>query len=288
MKILVTGCRGMLGRAMMDLLELDQDPVGIDLEEGDLAQPEIAETLCERFDPQWIIHCAAWTDVDGAESSPELALAANVTATGNLAAWCERSGRGLTYISTDYVFKGAELGGGYNEDEPRNPINHYGVTKAQGEEIVAALSTPWQIVRTSWLFGDGLANFPRTILRLLSQRESLSVVNDQEGCPTYTEDLAQVIAFLVGREAGGLFHATNAGVCTWYDLAREIAVLTGADPDRIRPCTSDEYPRPAKRPTCSVLRSNRLEALGAPARPSWQTALARYLTLLDSGQARFS
>ena len=278
----------MLGRALMDFLSTDQDPVGIDIEDGDLAIPEIAEDLCLRIDPQWVIHCAAWTDVDGAESAPDQAAAANVTGTKNVAGWCEATGRGLTYISTDYVFRGAGAGGGYDENESRDPINRYGLTKAQGEGIVAALSTPWQIVRTSWLFGDGPVNFPRSILRLLSQRESLSVVNDQEGCPTYTEDLAQIIGFLVNRNAGGIFHATNAGVCTWFDLAREIAVLTGNDPARIQSCTSEAFPRPAVRPACSVLRSRRLEEAGYPERPSWQDALARYLTLLSSGRSQFN
>ncbi|MBU8870431.1 MAG: dTDP-4-dehydrorhamnose reductase [Gemmatimonadales bacterium] len=287
MKILVTGCKGMLGRDCMDYLAVAQEPVGVDLEDGDLALAGIAEDICQRVDPQWIVHCAAWTDVDGAESAPDQAHSANVTATENLAGWCGRSGCGLTYISTDYVFSGADAGGGYDEEEPRDPVNRYGLTKAQGEEIVAALSTPWQIVRTSWLFGDGPVNFPRTILRLLSQRESLSVVNDQEGCPTFTRDLAHVIGFLVHRGLGGIFHATNSGVCTWYDLAREVAVLTGSDPDRIQPCGSDVYPRPAVRPNCSVLRSRRLEEAGCPARPGWQDALARYLPLLTSGRSRF-
>ena len=287
MRILVTGCQGMLGRALMAFLSPDQGVTGVDLADGDLSHPGIAEELCRRLDPEWIIHCAAWTDVDGAESAPDQALAANVTATGNVARWCAQSGCGLTYLSTDYVFSGAAPGGGYDEDQPRDPVNRYGLTKALGEEIVAALATPWQIVRTSWLFGDGPVNFPRTILRLLSRRESLSVVGDQEGCPTYAEDLARVIDFLVRRRTSGIFHATNAGACTWHDLAREIAVLTGHDPARIQPCTSEAFPRPAARPVCSVLWSRRLEAIGYPARPNWQDALARYLALLSSGRARF-
>ncbi len=277
----------MLGRDVMDILATEQQVVGVDLEDGDLTLPEAATELCRRIDPQWIIHCAAWTDVDGAESEMEKALAANATATGNLARWCELNGRGLTYISTDYVFSGAVAGGGYDEDMSRDPINHYGLTKARGEEVVASLSTPWQIVRTSWLFGDGPVNFPRTILRLLSQKESLSVVDDQEGCPTFTQDLARVIAFLVKEGVGGIFHATNSGVCTWYDLAREVASMSGCDPARIKSCASDAFPRPAARPACSVLRSSRLEEIGCPERPSWQDALARYLSLLASDRPHF-
>jgi dTDP-4-dehydrorhamnose reductase len=283
LRILVTGSQGMLGRALMGYLGPGREAIGIDLPDGDLTAPDIAEELCRRHDPEWIVHCAAWTDVDGAESAPEQAAAANITATENLARWCRTSRCGLTYISTDYVFNGAESGGGYDEEQPLDPVNRYGMTKAEGERIVSALPTPWQIVRTSWLFGDGPVTFPRTILRLLSQRESLSVVDDQEGCPTYAEDLAQVLVFLVEQRAGGLFHATNNGVCTWYELARETAVLAGIDPDRIQPCTSDAFPRPAARPACSVLRSKRLEEAGYPARPHWRDALSRYLALLDLG-----
>lgn len=285
MKILVTGANGMLGRALMEFLGANGETIGVDLEDGNLGDRQAAEAVCRRTAPDWIVHCAAWTDVDGAEAQPELAAAANVTATGNLARWCGDSGCGLTYLSTDYVFNGEEAGEGYDEDHPRDPVNRYGATKAEGESIVEALPTPWQIVRTSWLFGDGPVTFPRTILRLLSERESLSVVDDQRGCPTYAGDLAPVLGFLVRNRSRGIFHATNSGVCTWYDLARATASLSGLDEDRIRPCTSDEFPRPAKRPACSVLRSRRLEEIGCPERPHWRDGLSRYLALLAAGEA---
>lgn len=283
MKILVTGADGMLGRAVMRRFGADHDMVGIDLADGNLAENAEASRLVSAAAPEWIIHCAAWTDVDGAESSRDESLAANADATGHLAGICRAVGLGLTYISTDYVFDGDGRTGGYDEDHPRDPVNHYGLTKARGEEHVEALPGDWQIVRTSWLFGDGHVNFPKTIRRLLGERETLQVVDDQRGCPTYAADLADVLHFLVPARRRGIFHGTNAGDVTWYGFAREIAVLVGADPARITPCASSVWPTAAVRPSCSVLRSAQLEAAGCPARPDWQDAVARYLERLESG-----
>lgn len=293
-KILVTGRDGMLGSAMMRRLAAGSagDPawsaVGVDLPDGDLSDAAVAAALVAGHAPDWIIHCAAWTDVDGAEARFDDAMAANGQATANLAVAAAAAGCGLTYISTDYVFDGRGRGGdpaaGYDEDDALAPLNRYGLTKAAGEAHVRELETPWQIVRTSWLFGDGRVNFPKTIRRLLAERETLQVVDDQRGCPTYADDLADVLARLVTSRHGGIFHATNGGDGTWYDLAREVASACGTDPGRIRPCTSAEYPRPAVRPACSILRSRRLEAAGLPARPAWQDAVRRYIARLASGQ----
>nr|MEE4267324.1 dTDP-4-dehydrorhamnose reductase [Candidatus Krumholzibacteria bacterium] len=288
MRILVTGAEGMLGHTVVQQLQPLHDMSGIDLAHGDLTVPGTAEALLEEYRPEWVIHCAAWTDVDGAETSRELALAVNGTATGLMARACDQVGCGLTYLSTDYVFNGQGGPEGYGEDDARDPVNYYGLTKAAGEEAVEAMTAPWQIVRISWLFGDGPVNFPRTMRRLLAERKTLRVVNDQTGCPTYTVDLAQVLAFLVSGRHRGIFHATNGGVCTWWDLAREVARLEATDPGRVHPCASSEYPTAAVRPRCSVLHSTRLEALGCPDRPHWTDALARYLASLSAGQGRFA
>jgi len=292
MKVLVTGCEGMLGRAVMARLGADPqpiaadlvglDPVGIDLDDGDLTDPASVNTLVDQHQPDWILHCAAWTDVDGAESALEETLAANAEATGHLTAACERRGLGLTLISTDYVFDGQSTTG-YVENEQRDPVNHYGLTKARAEEHLIRLSTPWQIVRTSWLFGDGKVNFIKTMRRLLGERETVRVVNDQTGCPTYVDDLAIVLAFLLRGRHPGVFHATNAGATTWYELAREVARCLGTGPERIHACASDEFPTPAVRPTNSVLLSRHLEAVGCPPRPTWQYAVARYVDRLERG-----
>jgi dTDP-4-dehydrorhamnose reductase len=281
MRILVTGAAGMLGKAVVGRLQGDHSVVGVDLPDGDLSLPGVAASLVERHRAEWVIHCAAWTNVDGAETHRTEALAANGGATALLAGACEERSCGLTYISTDYVFDGEGPPEGYAEDHPRDPINYYGTTKAAGEKSVELMTAPWQIVRISWLFGDGPVNFPRTIRRLLGEKESLRVVDDQRGCPTYAPDLAEVLAFLVSGRHRGIFHGTNAGICTWYELACEVARLLGIDPARITPCSSDEYPTAARRPRCSVLRSTALEQVGCPARPAWQDALQRYLAGLD-------
>ena len=286
MRILVTGAEGMLGRAVVAHLGAGHAVTGVDLADGDLTDRDVAARLVAGADPEWIVHCAAWTDVDGAESARDAALAANADATAHLAAVAAARGTGLTYVSTDYVFDGRGERGGYDEDDPRAPLNHYGLTKARGEEAVAAMPDRWQIVRTSWLFGDGPVNFVKTVRRLLGERETLDVVDDQTGCPTYAPDLARVLGFLVSVRRRGIFHGTNAGACTWHAFAREIARRCGCDPARVRPCGSEAFPRPAARPACSVLRSRRLEELGCPPRPPWQDALGRYLALLESGRAR--
>lgn len=301
MKILVTGAEGMLGSAVLARLAADRSggataagattaaaPVGVDLADGDLADPATAPALLARHAPAWVIHCAAWTDVDGAESRYDEALAANGRATARLAAACDAVGCGLTYISTDYVFEGRGRGGnpaeGYDEDDPLSPVNAYGRTKAAGEEAVRAMAGPWQVVRTSWLFGDGRVNFVKTITRLLRERPTLQVVDDQRGCPTYAEDLAAVLAHLVTGRHRGIFHATNHGACTWHELAQATARAVGADPARVLPCSSAQYPRPAARPACSILRSRRLEEAGCPRRPDWRDAVERYAARLVSGQ----
>jgi len=189
-------------------------------------------------------------------------------------------------VDGSFVFDGNGGCQGYGEGEKRDPINYYGLSKARGEEAVEAMKGPWQIVRTSWLFGDGVANFPKTMRRLLSEKPSLKVVNDQRGCPTHADDLARILGFLVSSGCGGIFHATNAGQCTWFELACEVARLLHVDKDHVEACPSSEYPTAAKRPACSVLQSSRLEAVGCPQRASWQDAVARYIMLLESGQAR--
>jgi len=269
----------MLGSCVVQRFQDAHTVTGVDLPHGDLSVLPEVSAIFARVKPQWVIHCAAWTDVDGTESSPESAMAANATATANIASLCTEFECGLTAISTDYVFDGN--GQGYGEDELKNPVNYYGVTKAAAEDALLELQTPWQIVRTSWLFGPGKVNFVKTMVRLLGERETLRVVDDQTGCPTYAEDLADLLFFLVAEKGQGIFHGTNAGSCSWYEFAQEIARQMGTDPGRIIPCPSSEYPTPAKRPACSILLSGRLEQIDCPERPSWQSAVARYVEFLE-------
>jgi dTDP-4-dehydrorhamnose reductase len=283
MRLLLTGAAGQLGCAVHEAGRDRCDLVGVDLPDGDLTRPQDVDAILDRVQPDWVLHAAAFTDVDAAETHREQSLAVNGTATALLAAACARRGAGLTFVSTDYVFAGTDPRG-YDEEAPRDPVNHYGLTKARGEEAVEAMTGRWQIVRTSWLFGPGLKNFVLTVRRLLAERPELRVVEDQVGCPTYAPDLAEILLFLVENGSPGFYHATNRGSCSWFAFAREIARQSGADPQRVRPCSTAEFPTPARRPACSILRSHRLEAAGYGPRPTWQDALARYLQRLGSGR----
>ena len=280
MKVLVTGAAGILGQAVVAQAARAYDVVGIDLADGDLTHPATGPELLATHRPDHVIHCAAYTAVDRAESEPELALRVNGEATAHLARACAAHGAVLAYLSTDYVFAG-ENPAGYAENDPRDPVNQYGLSKARGEEAVEELAGAWQIIRTSWLFGDGPVNFVRTIRRLLNERDTLSVVADQRGCPTYTEDLAVLLVWLAGSGLRGRLHGTNAGVTTWFEFAGEIARASGHDPERIRPCATADYPTPARRPACSILRDTRLGLAGAPPRPQWQDALRRHVAVLE-------
>jgi len=278
-RILVTGADGMLGRAVVLAAGARHAVVGVDQADGDLTDPAVAPALLARHRPDWVTHCGAFTDVDGAETARERALAVNGDATARLARACAAAAVGLQYVSTDYVFNGRDPLG-YDEEAPRAPVNHYGLTKAHGEAAVEAMPGRWQIARTSWLFGPGPKNFVLAIRERLAATAVLQVVKDQVGCPTYAPDLATVLLFLLENGTPGLYHATNRGACTWFAFAREIARQLGHDPRLIAPCAATDWRTPARRPACSILRSRRLEALGCPDRPPWPDALNRYLTLL--------
>lgn len=286
MRILVTGAQGQLGRACLQaFISAGHEAVGVDLPEGDLAAAGVAGGLVARARCDRVIHCAAYTAVDRAEAERDAAFAGNATATTLLAEACQAQGTALTHLSTDYVFPGTDPAG-YAEDAPRDPVNWYGETKARAEEAVERLTVPWQILRTSWLFGHGPANFVLTIRRLLREGRTLSVVDDQRGSPTYTVDLAALLCRLAVAGTTGIVHGTNAGHGTWFDFAREIARQSGQDAERIAPCATADYPTPARRPACSILRDNRLAGLGVAPAPDWRGALARYLAWLEDRDER--
>ncbi len=286
MRVLVTGAEGQLGRSLVTRLgDVGHRPIGVDLVDGDLAEPGVASRVLADREPDQVVHAAAYTAVDRAESERDLAERGNAVATARLADACEAAGCPLTAISTDYVFDG-EQSAGYPEDAPRRPVNWYGETKARAEEAVLAMSSvPSRVVRTSWLFGHGPANFVLTMRRLLAERDRLRVVDDQHGSPTYGPDLARLVVDLLGSDAGGVFHGTNRGVTTWCGFAREIARLSGRESTRVESCTSAEYPTAAARPRWSVLLETRLDALGIAPAPGWQDGLARYLAWLDRREA---
>jgi dTDP-4-dehydrorhamnose reductase len=213
-----------------------------------------------------VINCAAYTDVDGAESDPESAHAVNSDGARNVA---ECAGGRVIYVSTDYVFDGRKPGP-YVESDPTGPIQEYGRSKLDGERATLETNPRALVVRTSWLFGAGGGNFVATMLRLADEREEVKVVDDQVGCPTFTGHLAEALVALAKTDASGVLHVAAAGSCSWFRFAQ--AILDGAD-TKVVPCTTEEFPRPAPRPANSVLGSER----GAPELPSWQEGLDAYM-----------
>jgi dTDP-4-dehydrorhamnose reductase len=214
-----------------------------------------------------VVNCAAYTDVDGAEAEPEAAHAVNVDGARNVAEAASR----VVYVSTDYVFDGTKAGP-YVESDAVNPLSAYGRSKLAGERATLTASPQSLIVRTSWLFGAGGRNFVATMLRIGDERGEVKVVSDQVGCPTFTCHLADALVALADGHGHGFLHVAGAGSCSWFDFARTIFERSRVDAS-VRPCTTDEFPRPARRPANSVLASER----GAPALPSWQDGLDAYL-----------
>lgn len=268
----------MLGRAVVAELESAYTVLPLVRAECDLADAAAVSRWFAVRSPHDVVHCAAYTDVDGCESDPERAWRDNVEATANVARAAAAAGAGLVHVSTDYVFDGRKVGP-YDESDAPAPLGVYGKSKLEAERRVAALAPRHVIVRTSWVFGPGGRNFVRTIAGLLRRQDSIRVVDDQTGSPTYTLDLAAALRHVVEAGAQGTMHVTNDGVCTWYGLAAAIAARLGTR-CRVLPCTTAEFPRPAPRPHNSVLSNARYRAAGLPPLRPWQAALDAYLLLL--------
>jgi dTDP-4-dehydrorhamnose reductase len=270
----VAGAKGMLGRDLLAALAGIQgrEVTGLDLPELDITDAEAVAKAVAGHDV--VVNCAAYTAVDAAETAEALAFAVNAVGPANLARAAALAGIPMLHISTDYVFSG-EATSPYPVDAPISPRSAYGRTKAAGEWAVRAeLPASHWILRTAWLYGANGANFPRTMARLERERETLDVVDDQHGQPTWSRDLAARIVEVVDAGApSGTYHATSAGETTWHGLAREVFTLIGADPDRVRATTSEAFVRPAPRPPYSVLSHDAWALAGlAPMRP-WQEAL---------------
>lgn len=269
--ILILGADGMLGRAWMELCEgRGVEARGAYYPDLDLAKPETIERTIA--DPvRAVINCAAYTDVDGAEEHEALATEINGAGVGRLVARCDALGLPLVHYSTDYVFDGEERDAPYPVDHPTDPINAYGRSKLVGEEHVRGSGGPHLLIRTSWLYAPWGKNFVGTIARLAKERDSLRVVNDQRGRPTSAEQLARVSLSLLEKGERGVFHGTDGGDCTWFDFATEIAEQVRPS-CKVEPCTSAEFPRPAKRPAYSVLDISKTEAAVGRLTP-WQECL---------------
>jgi dTDP-4-dehydrorhamnose reductase len=229
-----------------------------------------------------VINAAAWTDVDGAESHEEAATAVNGHAVATLARACADSGARLLQVSTDYVLPG-DASSPYPEDAATGPINAYGRGKLLAEQaVLGTLPDTGYVVRTAWLYGAQGRNFVTTMLRLAGERDTVDVVDDQWGQPTWSYALAGQLVALGraahrGRAPAGVYHGTAAGATTWFGLARAVFAASGLDPDRVRPTTTDRFPRPAPRPAYSVLGHDRWAAAGIPALPEWRAMLASAL-----------
>ncbi|MGI5460571.1 dTDP-4-dehydrorhamnose reductase [Streptomyces sp. CA-249302] len=284
MRWLVTGAGGMLGRdTVEELRRRGADVTGLDHAALDITQPLAVEGALTVHHPELVVNCAAYTAVDDAETDEDRALRINGDGPRHLARACAAHGARLIHVSTDYVFDGTAATP-YPEDHPAAPRTAYGRTKLVGERAVSEeLPTSSAIVRTAWLYGVHGRSFVRTMIDLESRRDTLDVVDDQRGQPTWSADVAARLADLgphLGRGASGVFHATSSGETSWYELAREVFAGLGADPDRVRPVGSGAFPRPAPRPAYSALAHGRWQELGLPPLRDWRAALHEALPLI--------
>lgn len=275
MKILLLAKSGMLGScfrqsdALPEIFAFDKD-------ELDITDSSSIERALAEISPHFVINCAGYTAVDNAETDKENAFKINGGACGKLASACKNSGAILIHFSTDYVFDG-ECKGGYAENDKPNPINVYGASKLEGENLIRKNCDKYYIIRTSWLFGEKGKNFVSTMLELGKTKKSLNVVGDQIGSPTYTSDLCEAVIknFLSVGEGDrlpfGIYHLTNSGYLSWYDFAKKIFEFSGMDVE-VNKVSSEEFVRPAKRPKCSILKNTKIANLR-----SWEDALKDFL-----------
>lgn len=280
MRLLVTGAAGMLGiEAMRAGERAGHQMIGLGRGELDVADERAVAEVLERIGPDAVLNCAAWTDVDGAESHPREAAAVNLTGAGNVARAAAAAGAPLVHLSTDYVFSGqppTDREGtprAYVESDPTGPRSAYGQSKLAGERAVLEASPRHAVVRTAWLFGVAGRNFAETMIGLAGERESVGVVDDQVGCPTWTGHLAPALLGLLERDVRGLVHLAGGGFVSWCGFAREIFRQAELD-CAVQPVTTAEMPRPAPRPAWSALESERDDVLPLP---PWQDGLAGYL-----------
>lgn len=282
MKVLVTGVRGQLGFDVMnELRRRGYDAVGVNSDEMDVTNARQVQEVLTANAPEVVIHCGAYTAVDRAEEEPEVCRKVNAEGTKNIADMCASLDCKLIYLSTDYIFSG-EGERPWEPDDMPNPLNVYGQTKYEGEQEIKSRLDKYFIVRISWAFGMNGNNFVKTMLRLGKENGAVRVVDDQIGSPTYTYDLAKLLVDMAESEAYGQYHATNEGICSWYEFAKEIFRVAGMDEVKVTPVSSDEFPTKAKRPKNSRMSKENLVKNGFNKLPSWQDAVGRYVRELLS------
>ena len=280
MKVLVTGAKGQLGTDLMNELEKRGiEGIGVDVQEMDITDAEACRCVIKNSGADAVIHCASYTAVDAAEDNVDLCRRINGEGTRNVAQACKEADIKLMYISTDYVFDGQGTRP-WEPDDERHPLNVYGQTKYEGELAVEELSDKYFIVRIAWVFGVAGKNFIKTMLRLGKERGAVSVVDDQVGSPTYTYDLARLLVDMIQTDKYGRYHATNEGLCSWYEFAKEIFRQAGMDVP-VTPVSSDAFPAKATRPSNSRLNKDKLSENGFERLPAWQDALGRFLKEIE-------
>ncbi|MCR4420391.1 MAG: dTDP-4-dehydrorhamnose reductase [Clostridia bacterium] len=299
MRILILGAAGQLGSELRSVLGAEHEVIPTARPEADVADLSQLLAIVKRTSPDVIINAAAYTDVDGCETNRDRPFLINALGARNAAIAAREAGAKLVHVSTDYVFDGTKTGP-YFEFDPPNPISVYGASKLWGENLVREQWPKHFIVRTAWLYGRTGKNFVKTMLRLAREQKELRVVNDQRGTPTWAADLARQIARLIQTDCYGTYHCTSQGSCTWYQFA--LAIFKGAGyeareepggsvrllppaglpgPVTVRPVTSEEFPRPARRPKNSVLENYLLQLQGIDIMPPWEEALARFMTEME-------
>ncbi|RXT04503.1 dTDP-4-dehydrorhamnose reductase [Ammoniphilus sp. CFH 90114] len=277
LRVLVTGAKGQLG---VDLVQQftnsGYEVFGYSRQELDITNfQQVKETL-QMVSPNVVIHSAAHTKVDLAESEPDEAFRVNALGTRNIAVASEEIGAKLVYISTDYVFNG-QVSQPYDEFMPTNPLGVYGRSKLAGEQFVQALHSRFFIVRTSWVYGLHGANFVKTMLKLAEDKSELNVVHDQIGSPTFTIDLACFIGELMLSDLYGVYHASNKGTCSWFEFAKAIFEEAHLTHMKVNPVTTAEFPRPAPRPAYSVMDHMAIRLNGLNDLPFWRDSLKRFI-----------
>lgn len=296
MKLIITGSNGQLGKELQTILRKGFSEIGpiaeeyrnctvltADIEDLDITDSRQTALFIEREKPDVVINCAAMTNVDMCEVERDTAYRANALGPANLAKACERTGAKLCHISTDYVFSG-EGNVPFSEYDLCHPKSIYGSTKYMGEVYVREFCSRYFVLRTAWLYGYEGGNFVKTIRRLAAENKTIKVVRDQVGNPTNANDLAYHILKVIRTEEYGIYHCTGNGICSWFDFAKEIVSLSGLD-CAVQPCTTEEFPRPARRPAYSALEHRMLRCtVGDEMRP-WEDALRQYIHTLDKGGA---
>ena len=279
MRILVTGVKGQLGHDVVnEMVKRGLEPVGVDLEEMDITDAGACRRVITESKVDAVIHCAAYTAVDAAEDNVDVCRKVNADGTRNIAEVCRDLDIKMMYISTDYVFDVGQGTRPWVPDDERHPLNVYGQTKYEGELAVEELVKKFFIVRIAWVFGVNGKNFIKTMLRIGKERGAATVVDDQIGSPTYTYDLARLLVDMIQTEKYGRYHATNEGLCSWYEFACEIFRQAGMDEVKVTPVPTSGYPASkAKRPMNSRISKEKLTENGFERLPDWKDAVGRYL-----------